>query len=530
MCWPLALLFTFLCLRRGVATCGVTGDACSPCCAGYKCNGTCVKECSPLNTKGECGLGRSCLRNLACDSGYCDKVTLAANSNDNCAHDPMHCNGAQSKPAGPEVVGVCANHSCVGEGSSCEENEDCCFGHCDLSMTKSNSFNFNGGTQSNWWHATGGTCRSSVVFKKALVKSAPSKQFYYRERHLYRYSETGQMYADYSSCESARQGMGYCQSVYKQRYTANRGILNASFSPGTIVETVRDESSATKIFKVARTIDSYIQVFMMENIWGNISHEGNSCPCCGYNARTGPQCTRAYPESLEYPYRKKDFVACITEGDGDPDQVVNPRCDEQHRCSVGVAHKFNPWDMRFQGIEKAHGYIFRHTIGKYPLGSKVTIKIATCSHCSQDMQNCYDGIGVVKSAILPITLSFVDRNQMCNVSDTSRCESSACNRGGIVNNTHDRVRKRSFKDCTRLLSKNKKPDNAPCERNSQCASGSCRLTGVIDTLPQPRSVNESLIEDTFNATKICYSNDDCVGGGHCCRYSNDARLDAAKKC
>ena len=87
------------------------------------------------------------------------------------------------------------------------------------------------------------------------------------------------------------------------------------------------------------------------------------------------------------------------------------------------------------------------------------------------MQNCYDGIGVVKSAILPITLSFVDRNQMCNVSDTSRCESSACNRGGIVI-TPMIASVKDQKDCTRLLSKNKKPDNAPCERNSQCASGS----------------------------------------------------------
>ena len=134
----------------------------------------------------------------------------------------MHCNGAQSKPAGPEVVGVCANHSCVGEGSSCEENEDCCFGHCDLSMTSLiASTSMVGRKQLR--HGPGGTCRSSVVFKSS-GKSAPSKQFYYRERHLYRYSETGQMYADYSSCESARQGMGYCQSVYKQRYTANRNF------------------------------------------------------------------------------------------------------------------------------------------------------------------------------------------------------------------------------------------------------------------------------------------------------------------
>ena len=111
--------------------------------------------------------------------------------------------------------------------------------------------------------------------------------------------------------------------------------------------------------------------------------------------------------------------------------------------------------MRFQGIEKAYGYVFRHSIVKYPLGTKVTIKIATCSYCSQDNQNCWSNVGVVKSAILPITLSFVDRNQVCNVSDTSRCESGACNREGVVNNTHDRVHQSSFKDCTTLLGKTK---------------------------------------------------------------------------
>ena len=130
--------------------------------------------------------------------------------------------GAPSKPAGPEVVGVCANHTCVAEGGSCEENEDCCFGHCDLPIIKVNGYYFNGGT------VTIGGAQPVVHVdphwsSKALVKSAPSKQFHYRGRNCTDILKQVKHTRQSSSCENARQGMRDIANTFTNNLTRQTG-------------------------------------------------------------------------------------------------------------------------------------------------------------------------------------------------------------------------------------------------------------------------------------------------------------------